>query len=405
MKIVQVNHMLLDGGGREDHIYYLSKGLAERGHKVSIVTSDYTPTGSETIGNKVREIKGVSLKTLKGYPVNIPPGRIEIPDLMDYLLTSNNYDLIHAHGMGEQVALEAFYAAKIKGVPFVYTPHFHPYWVYEKLNAQKIWEVLQKTQTHMLIKHSDAVITFSELAKNDLLEYTKTKRTGNIHIIPNGIEDKFSDIKDTEVKKIFLKYGIPEADNYIVFLGDPTNPRKGALSAIQAFRQIKMVLPQSHMIIIGPWGNRLKTAASMRNLVQLLNKLSKSGSITITDYVSDFDKYAILTGSHLLISPTIYDSFGLALAEALYCKIPVVATKIGSIPYVVRNNVDGYLVNGADNIKGFANACLKILKDKNKAKEMGQAGRQRVIRKFLLDDSVAKTESLYKKILEKYKKQ
>jgi len=401
MKIIQINHMFLDGGGREEHIYQLSKRLAEKGHQVTIVTSDYTPTGSEAIGDKARMVKGIFLKTLKGYPVNIPPGRIQIPDLMDYLLDLNNYDLIHAHGMGEQAALEAFYVSKIKNIPFVFTPHFHPYWAYEKLNAQKIWKVLQETQTRMIIENANATIVFSKLGEEELIHYTGAKNTKNIYIIPNGIDENLPRITSRDIERVFLKYEIPKAENYIIFLGDVTNPRKGAFQAVQAFRQVRLELPDTHLIIVGPWGSRLKTTASMSRLVQLLNKLAKAGRVTITDWVNDFDKVVLISGSDLLISPTIYDSFGIALAEALYCKIPVVATKVGGIPYVVRQNIDGFLVDRADNIKGFANACIKLLKNKKIAKKMGERGHKRVKRMFLWNNTIRKTEKLYQNLIAK----
>lgn len=404
MKIVQINHMFLDGGGREEHIYQLSKRLAEDGEEITILTSDYTPTGREEIGDKARKVKGIFLKTLKGYPVNIPPGRIEIPDLMDWLLKIDNFDLIHAHGMGEQVVLEAMYVAKIKNIPFVFTPHFHPYWAYEKLNAQKIWKVLQETQTKMIVENADATIVFSKLGKDELVKYTGAQKTKNIRIVPNGIDENLPTVKPEDIKKVFSKYEIPPAQNYMIFLGDIANPRKGAFTAIQAFREVRFQLPNTHLIMVGPWSNRFKTTVGTEKNIQLLNKLAKAGRVTITDWVNDFEKVALLTGADLLISPTVYDSFGLALAEALWCKTPVVATKVGGVPFTVRDGIDGVLVKGADNIKGFAKASLKLLRNKELAEEMGEKGHQRVKKMFLLKDMVEKTRNLYQKLIKKYEK-
>jgi len=404
MKIVQVNHMFLDGGGREEHIYQLSKRLAESGDEVTIVTSDYTPTGREVIGDRARKVKGIFLKTLKGYPVNIPPGRIVIPDLMDWLLKVNNFDLIHAHGMGEQVVLEAMYVAKIKNIPFVFTPHFHPYWAYEKLNAQKIWKVLQETQTKMIVENADATIVFSNAGKEELIKYTGAKKTKNIHIIPNGIDENLPKVTPEDVKKVFLKHEIPPAKNYMIFLGDITNPRKGAFTAVQTFRQVRFQLPDTHLIMVGPWSSRLKTGTGIEKLVQLLNKLVKAGRVTVTDWVSDFDKVALLTGSDLLISPTVYDSFGMALAEALWCGTPVVSTKVGGVPFTVRDGKDGILVDDADNIEKFAKASIKLLKNKELAKKMGQNGHKRVEKLFLLKTMTQRTRNLYQKLIEKYEK-
>jgi starch synthase len=398
MKIIQVNQLFLDGGGREEHVFHISKQMCKNGHEVTVVTSDYLPTGEETIGKRAKKIDNLKIKILKGYKVDVPPGRIQIPDLMDFLLEQNDYDIIHAHGMGEQPAEHAFYAAKIKGVPFVFTPHFHPWWAYEKLKAQKIWEVFQKTLTNMVGNHADAVIAVSEPQRDDLIKYANINPK-NIQVIPNGVNGELPVLSPKEIQAVFDKYGIPKVANYIIFLGDATNPRKGAYEAVQAFRQMRdKYYPDTHLIIVGPWGHRLKTTPA---LFTLLNKMAKARHITATGYVNEYEKAALLTGSDLLVSPTTYEAFGIVLAEALYCGIPVVATKIGGVPYVVRDKVDGLLVNGQDNIPGFAKACAEILKDKNRAQEMGRRGRERVQKMFRWDKAAEKTLKLYQKLLDK----
>jgi glycosyltransferase involved in cell wall biosynthesis len=402
LKILQVNHFFLDGGGRERYILELSKGLAKRGHEVTILTSDYTPTGKEPLGEEARNTKGIFLKTLKGYLVDVPPGRVVIPDLMNWLLKNDKYDVIHAHGMGEQVVLEAFYIAKIKNIPFVFTPHFHPYFAYQELGAQKIWKVLQETQTKMIVENADATIAFSNLDKKIILKYTKASPRSKIFIVPNGVDENLPKVKQKDIKEVFAKYNIPKATHYLIFLGDITNPRKGALLAIQIFREIRYKLPDSHLIVVGPWGTRLKTAQSLEVLMRLLNKLVKAGAVTITGWVNDKEKAALLSGSDLLISPTLYDSFGVALAEAMFYKTPVVATKIGGIPHTVRDGIDGILVKNPYNIKAFARACLKILTDKKLKEKLGKNASKRVKRLFLFKYAVQKMEKIYKILKLKY---
>ena len=102
-----------------------------------------------------------------------------------------------------------------------------------------------------------------------------------------------------------------------------------------------------------------------------------------------------------MISPTAFEAFGIALAEALYCGIPVVATKIGGIPYVVRDGKDGLLVDGQDNIEGFSKACVKLLKNPKMAAAMGQSGKERVRRKFRWDRTGSALLGLYEDLIAK----
>ena len=400
MKIVQINHIFMDGGGMEEHIYRISREFARKGNQVKIITTDYLPTGEETIGKRARKEKGIQIETVKGMPTNFPPGRIQMPDLIDRLMKID-CDIIHSHGTGINVGEQAMYAAKVKGVPFVYTPHFHPYWSYSRLQAQKIWEVLQPTLGNMIVKNANACVAVSDPQKADIVKYTRQSKTDSrkIRVIPNGVDLDSSLIGNKrKIKELFEKYEIPESDHYMAFLGDVTNPRKGAYEAVQAFREVRKTVPNTHLILIGPWGERLKLAYRS---FQLINKMAKARYVTATGYVSEEEKAVLLSAADLLISPTAFEAFGIALAEALFCGTPVVATDVGGIPYVVRDGKDGLLVTGQDNTQGFAKACVKLLKDPELAKRMGKNGKDRVRRKFRWDRTADSLMSLYEELINK----
>lgn len=395
--------MFLDGGGREEHIFQISKHLISKGHAVTIVTSDYTPTGDYYIKRKADKIPGLKIVTLKGYSTNVPPGRIQIPDIMDFLIDYKT-DIIHAHGMGEQPAEDAFYAAKIKKIPFVFTLHFAPYTVYSKLKAEHVWKILQEYQVYNMLRGADKIICVSPNEKEDIKKYTKY--TGNnFEIVPNGFEREDEKITLDFIKETFSKYSIPEGRKYVVFIGPLTNPRKGALEAIQAFRRAKERIPELHLILIGAWENRIQVPGRSNIVTKVLEKLAKANHVTVTGKINDKDKYALLMGSNIFISPTVYEAFGIALCEALYAKLPVIATDIGGCRYVVRNNIDGILVSDNDNIMAFADAIIKLTRDEKLAKEMGAEGHKHVTKMFSWEKTVDKLEKVYSSLLENQEKE
>lgn len=395
LNIVQVNHMFLDGGGREEHIFHISKQLIELGHNVTVVTSDYTASGVPSIGKRAKKIKGLKIVTLKGYLTNVPPGRVSIPDLLDYLIEMKNVDIIHAHGMGEEVSEDALYAAKIQDIPFVFTPHFQPWWAYEKLGAKKIWQVFQSIRMPMVLKNANAVIAVSPQEKNDFIKLCKKENYKNIFQIPNGLAPNLTIPSKEEIKSVFHKYKIPEVDKYLIYLGSVTNPRKGAFEAVQAFRQIREKYPSSHLLVVGPWGSRY---INTQPVVEIMQKLAKAKHVTVTGYVPECDKFALLAGSDVMINPTIYEAFGIVIAEALFCKIPVVATNIGGVPYVVRDNQDGILIKNQTDIPAFAKACLKLLNNPQLAKKMGKSGHERVKKIFDWGITAQKIVKIYNKL-------
>lgn len=399
MDIVQVSHMFFDGGGREEHIYQISKYFALKGHRVTIVTSDYSPSGEHLMKKKAEKVPGIKIVSLKGYLTNIPPGRVQIPDLIDFLI-DYEADIIHAHGMGEQPAEEAFYAAKIKQIPFVFTPHFAPYDVYKKLNAEHVWKVIQQYQVYNMLRGANKIISVSPNEKEDIKKYTRYDGN-NFEIIANGFEPPPEKITPQVVKDTYKKFGIPEGRKYVVFLGALTNPRKGAFEAIQAFRAAKSKDPNLYLIIIGRWDSRLNYPGQMKATTKLLEKLAKANNVMVTGWVSEKDKYALMTGANMFISPTYYEAFGIALCEALYSKLPVISTNRGGVKYVVRNGVDGLLVKDPENIEDLTQAILKLARQPEKSKQMGKAGYERVKKMFSWEKTGKKLEALYKKLATK----
>ena len=139
----------------------------------------------------------------------------------------------------------------------------------------------------------------------------------------------------------------------------------------------------------------------MKAMTKLLEKLIKANNVTITGWVSEKDKYALMTGADMFISPTYYEAFGIALCEALYSKLPVISTNRGGVKYVVRNGVDGLLVEDPENIEDFTQAILKLAQQPEKSKQMGKAGYERVKKMFSWEKTGKKLEALYKKLVKK----
>ena len=78
----------------------------------------------------------------------------------------------------------------------------------------------------------------------------------------------------------------------------------------------------------------------------------------------------------LLVPSQAFESFGLTIIEAMSVGVPVVATDVGGIPEVLGNNVGGYVCSKDSPIQ-FADAAIKVLRNQELAKEIGEQGRAR----------------------------
>jgi glycosyltransferase involved in cell wall biosynthesis len=93
------------------------------------------------------------------------------------------------------------------------------------------------------------------------------------------------------------------------------------------------------------------------------------------------------------------ESFGLVALEAMACEVPVIATRVGGIPEVVRHGVDGFLYDLGD-IQSMAASCLSILKDYRVREDLGKSARDRATREFCASKIVLQYEDLYQRTIE-----
>ncbi len=119
-----------------------------------------------------------------------------------------------------------------------------------------------------------------------------------------------------------------------------------------------------------------------------------SDKAKLRKYLSTFDVY---------VMPSVYKSetLGVAAIEASAMGIPVIASNIGGIPEVVKNNVTGFLTEPGDS-EAIADALILFLRNKELRCQMGRAARQRTEKLFSFSSSVSKMINCYEKVLGNY---
>src|SRR5262249_33873461 len=111
------------------------------------------------------------------------------------------------------------------------------------------------------------------------------------------------------------------------------------------------------------------------------------------------DMSELLAISDVLLLPSELESFGLVALEAMACEVPVIATRVGGIPEVVRDGVDGYLYEVGD-VNNMADGCLSILNNPQVRDSLGKAAREQANRNFCASKIVLEYEDLYLRTIE-----
>jgi glycosyltransferase involved in cell wall biosynthesis len=153
---------------------------------------------------------------------------------------------------------------------------------------------------------------------------------------------------------------------YLLGLGT-LEPRKDLPTLIAAFGALARELPHDLVLAGLPgWGSGEVAAA-----------LAASGAadrVRLAGYVPEEDKAALFTGADLFAYPSRYEGFGLPVAEAMACGVPVVTTTGGSLPEVAR---DGAELVAPGDAAALAAAIRKVLDDRAARDELVRRGRAR----------------------------
>lgn len=120
--------------------------------------------------------------------------------------------------------------------------------------------------------------------------------------------------------------------------------------------------------------------------------------VSFLGFVPPAELAGLYRSATLLVHPTLSDSFGMPVVEAMAAGLPVVASRIGGIPEVVDDGTTGVLVP-ANDPEALARAVLALLADEDRAAAMGRAGRERALARFTWDRAATTLWSEYERLL------
>ncbi len=312
--------------------------------------------------NKVKE-KGLSPEVL---------GRPYIPGLFQFL-KKRDIDLLHINTVVPQFAAPV---ARMSGLPLI--------WHIREDLSRGIWnKFLVKTVESL----ADRIIVNSR--------YTGSvfKRKGKVTTVYNGVDlDRFHPgVKGEEVRK---ELNISRETPIVGTIGNFT-PAKGYLYLLEAAREIIRELPRVKFLVLGSIHPLYKRY--YERMREEVKKLGISDSLILMKGERDVPR--ILASFDLFLLPSVQETLGRVVIEAMACGKPVVATRIGGIPEVVEEKVTGYLVPSRDP-HSLARRTRELLLDKEKASAMGKEGRKRVERLFNVNKMVEETKQVYKSLLD-----
>ncbi|MBI4355800.1 MAG: glycosyltransferase [Candidatus Omnitrophica bacterium] len=200
-------------------------------------------------------------------------------------------------------------------------------------------------------------------------------------------------------KLVRIPYGLTTngvAPNDMTMLARPTIgaigrlvPQKGFGDLLEALPSLRAEFPSLRTLIVGdgPLRQRLESQAA---------RLGLTDCVELTGWQEPIEP--VLAQTDVVVLPSLWEGFGLVLAEAMQCGKPVVASRVGGIPELVIDGETGLLVPSAD-AAALAHALRRILRDRAWAEQLGRAGRHRVAEQFPVGRMVEQLDTLYMEAL------
>jgi glycosyltransferase involved in cell wall biosynthesis len=363
MKILQVfNSRINKHGSFEDFMIELVKNAQKRNLSTDFI---FPKINTQEVSGKLESL-GANV-----YTIEIPWNSFKFAYRLISIILKEKVKITDFHFCYSFNFAFIFLMLKIFGVKVVY--HYHGE-IAPIENLKFINRHFSKLRLFSLFM--DKIICVSEANKRFLEALNIRKK---IEVVYNGVNiESFRSMSTERNFKKEMKFTNGEL---IVTSIASLIPRKGIDILIKAAKDVINEVPNARFIFVGG-GNK-------EPYQRLVEDLGISNEIIFTGLLREYP-YHILKDTDLYVSASFAESFGLSIAEAQLLGVPVVATRVGGVPEVVKDGKTGILVPSGDS-DSLAQAIIKFLENEEMRKEFGHKGTKWIREKF---DLKKKTEEL-----------
>jgi glycosyltransferase involved in cell wall biosynthesis len=345
MRILQVIPHFMPAqayGGPVAGTYNLSKYLVNKGHDVTVYTTD-TLGGEGRIQCLEEELDGIKIHRFKNISnslafrtnIKISPGIY--PKIRQEI---TQFDIIHMHDFRSLQNVIVYGQAVRHNTPFILQAHGSLPRIMTSRNLKTVFDELWGYQ---ILKHANKVIALTK-------KYLSLPAKG-----------------------IFReKWRINSEQPLILFLGR-IHKIKGLDILIEGYGRLISKMPQAKLVIAGPDNGYLT------NVKEKLANLGLANDVLLTGPLYGKEKISAYVDADVFVLPSIYETFPVSVIEACACGTPVIVTDRCGIANLIDEQVGLVASYDADSL---SNAILNLLQDKPRREKFSKLGKSLVLDKF-----------------------
>jgi N-acetyl-alpha-D-glucosaminyl L-malate synthase BshA len=347
--------------------------LAARGHDVHFISYAMPVRITEASGRiHFHEVE------MLNYPLfDHPPYTLALATAMANVAVNESLDLLHVHYAIPHSVSAYLARAMLKPhrLPFVTTLHGTDITL---VGLDRSYLPI----TRFSIEESDAVTAISDYLRQVTLREFEIRRP--VEVVPNFVNcDVFRPANGQCRRDEFA----PAGEKILVHLSN-FRPVKRVPDVVDIFARVRQEIP-AKLLMIGDGPDRTVAEWMVREkkIAQDVFFLGKQNQVQ-----------DLLNCADVLLLPSEMESFGLAALEGMACGVPAVCSRVGGLPEVIQDGVEGFLVEPHD-VRQMAARALEILLSSDRHEEMSHAARRRAKSNFCSTGIIPLYEDLYQRVL------
>jgi glycosyltransferase involved in cell wall biosynthesis len=218
---------------------------------------------------------------------------------------------------------------------------------------QRFGNLYRRIVVPKIVRKSAAIITVSHFEKNRIGEFFGMKDDPRLKAVYNGVGAHFRQVTDdVELTRVKSLYHLP--DRFFFFLGN-TDPKKNTPGTLKAYSDfVKKTGSDIRLVMLD------YERAELGNLLSRIGDPSLIDRIILTGYVRNEDLPAIYSQCSLVLYPSLRESFGIPILEAMACHVPVITSNTSSMPEIAT---DAAFLVDPFNPEEITRAMIRLMSD------------------------------------------
>lgn len=353
--------------------------LAAKGHEVHFISysQPFRLSGRDE-GIHYHEVP------VSSYPLfEFPPYDLALASRMAEVAEFNDLDLLHVHyaiphSVSALLARQML-AAKGRRLPFVTTLHGTDITL---VGLDRSYLPI----TAYAIQESDGVTSISNYLKEETFTHFDISR--EIEVIPNFVNcNVYMPYKD-QGARASARARLARPDEAVLMHLSNFRPVKRVVDVVKVFALVAKEMP-ARLVLVGDGPDR-SAAEWLAHDLHIHDRIHFMGK---QERVNE-----LLPLADLMLMPSELESFGLAALEAMACRVPSIATRVGGVAELIDDGVTG-LLYPVGKVEDMAAGALGLLTDPARLEAMREAGRKTAKKRFCASLVVPQYVKYYEKVL------